>query len=107
MCISLYCVFFYERVGDQRERHVLTHSFPTRRSSDLFVDLNADELKPRGWGHLHKPEFTAPEDMALYELHVRDFSIDDVSVPASERGTFRAFTHRNRDRTSTRLNSSH
>jgi len=62
-----------------------------------FVDLDADDLKPRGWDHLHKPAFTAPEDMALYELHVRDFSISDGSVPAAERGTFRAFTHRNSD----------
>ena len=60
-----------------------------------FVDLDAADLKPRGWDHLHKPAFTAPEDMALYELHVRDFSISDTSVPAAERGTFRAFTHRN------------
>jgi pullulanase-type alpha-1,6-glucosidase len=59
-----------------------------------FVDLNAADLKPRGWHDLHKPAFTTPEDMALYELHVRDFSIGDDSVPAAERGTFRAFAHR-------------
>src|SRR3546814_6337378 len=26
----------FERYGDHRDLHVLTHSFPTRRSSDLF-----------------------------------------------------------------------
>src|SRR3546814_11229774 len=28
-------VFFFERYGDHRDLHVRTHSFPTRRSSDL------------------------------------------------------------------------
>src|SRR3546814_1709067 len=27
--------FFFSLSGDHRDRHVLTHSFPTRRSSDL------------------------------------------------------------------------
>src|SRR3546814_21007567 len=27
--------FFFSRYGDHRDLHVLTHSFPTRRSSDL------------------------------------------------------------------------
>jgi pullulanase len=30
--------------------------------------------------------------MAIYELHVRDFSIADETVPSAERGTFAAFT---------------
>src|SRR3546814_12924668 len=28
-------VFFFESYGHHRDRHVMTHSFPTRRSSDL------------------------------------------------------------------------
>ena len=28
----------------------------------------------------------------LYELHMRDFSANDTSVPAPLRGTFKAFT---------------
>jgi pullulanase-type alpha-1,6-glucosidase len=35
-----------------------------------------------------------PENIELYELHVRDFSINDTSVPAGMRGTFSAFTQR-------------
>src|SRR3546814_11969544 len=30
-----YFMFFFLRYGDHRDLHVLTHSFPTRRSSDL------------------------------------------------------------------------
>src|SRR3546814_16464007 len=33
--IVLSVLFFFSCYGDHRERHVLTHSFPTRRSSDL------------------------------------------------------------------------
>src|SRR3546814_16940665 len=30
-------LFFFELYGDHRDLHVLTHSFPTRRSSDLEI----------------------------------------------------------------------
>src|SRR3546814_9894858 len=33
--------FFCEGYGDHRDLHVLTHSFPTRRSSDLAWGLTA------------------------------------------------------------------
>src|SRR3546814_2861439 len=33
------CDFFCECYGDHRDLHVLTHSFPTRRSSDLKVGM--------------------------------------------------------------------
>ena len=61
----------------------------------LLVDL--DDHKPRGWDRLRKPKLDQPEDSTIYELHVRDFSITDETVPARDRGTFRAFTHRNSD----------
>ena len=38
-----------------------------------------------------KPRLEAPEDSVIYELHVRDFSMHDESVPAALRGTFKAF----------------
>ena len=30
--------------------------------------------------------------MTIYELHLRDFSINDASVPAAHRGKYLAFT---------------
>ncbi|WP_346837495.1 pullulanase-type alpha-1,6-glucosidase [Microbulbifer sp. SAOS-129_SWC] len=59
-----------------------------------IVNLDDADLKPRGWNHLHKPRLDNPEDISLYELHVRDFSIADKSVPQDERGTFAAFAER-------------
>lgn len=57
-----------------------------------FVDLNDADLKPTGWdGHV-VPAAIAPEEAAIYELHVRDFSIRDQSTPANHRGKYLAFT---------------
>ena len=57
-----------------------------------LIDLSAT-AKPDGWSTLEKPALAAFEDITLYELHVRDFSIIDETVPEAERGTFKAFTH--------------
>ena len=57
-----------------------------------IVDLGDPEFRPPGWNGLKKPALQQPEDTVLYELHVRDFSWNDASVPAELRGTFRAFT---------------
>jgi pullulanase/glycogen debranching enzyme len=66
-------------------------SMDSKRSQ--IVDLyNDPALKPAGWDSFAKPPIAAPEDIVVYELHVRDFSISDLSVPANRRGTFKAFT---------------
>ncbi|MEJ2558697.1 MAG: alpha-amylase family glycosyl hydrolase, partial [Anaerolineae bacterium] len=57
-----------------------------------IVDLNDAALKPGGWDSLEKPELADPEDIAIYELHVRDFSANDPTVPEELKGTFKAFT---------------
>ena len=57
-----------------------------------IVDLNEADLKPEGWDNLEKPALAAPEDIVLYELHIRDFSITDPSVSEELRGTYEAFT---------------
>jgi pullulanase-type alpha-1,6-glucosidase len=58
-----------------------------------IVDLDDPALKPAGWDALRKPAVESFVDVVVYELHVRDFSIRDASLPASARGTFKAFTH--------------
>lgn len=62
----------------------------SRRS--LIVDLGSDELLPEGWNGLAKPDLDAPEDIVIYELHVRDFSISDQTVDDDARGKFSAFS---------------
>ena len=43
-------------------------------------------LKPAGWNRLAKPPLPKPENSTIYELHVRDFSINDATVPARAPG---------------------
>jgi pullulanase-type alpha-1,6-glucosidase len=69
----------------------------TNSQQSVLVNLNGRSLKPAGWGRLAKPALPKPENSTIYELHVRDFSIGDDTVPARHRGTYVAFTHRRSD----------
>lgn len=62
-----------------------------------IVDLSDLALKPEGWDTVPKPALAAPEDITLYELHVRDFSAADETVPEPLRGTYAAFGQQNSD----------
>ncbi|TGO05777.1 pullulanase-type alpha-1,6-glucosidase [Serinibacter arcticus] len=64
----------------------------TNSTSSVVVDLAADDLKPELWEDTAAPIVDRPVDRAIYELHVRDFSIGDTTVPEAERGTYKAFT---------------
>jgi len=65
----------------------------TNSARSLVVDLDDPALAPPGWATLDAPDIAQPEDRNIYELHIRDFSIGDTTVPAGERGTYLAFTH--------------
>ena len=57
------------------------------------ADLNSAHLKPANWDSHPSPKTVKhPADMVIYELHVRDFSINDASVPVAQRGKYLAFT---------------
>ncbi|ANC72346.1 pullulanase-type alpha-1,6-glucosidase [Deinococcus radiodurans] len=65
----------------------------TRNSThSVFADLSDNSQKPAGWNALKKPALRSFADLSFYELHLRDFSAADASVPAAERGTYLAFT---------------
>ncbi|PIE34573.1 alpha-dextran endo-1,6-alpha-glucosidase, partial [candidate division KSB3 bacterium] len=70
-------------------------SLSTNSTRSQIVDLNDVDLQPKNWTSLQKPVLEALEDIVLYELHVRDFSISDQSVPTESRGRFVAFTESN------------
>ncbi|MBB2910158.1 pullulanase-type alpha-1,6-glucosidase [Streptosporangium becharense] len=57
-----------------------------------LVDLSDRELRPDGWSSQAKPRAVPQEKASVYELHVRDFSASDATVPAGRRGTYAAFT---------------
>jgi pullulanase-type alpha-1,6-glucosidase len=89
----------YVRGTNRVETNVVTdpYSVSLARNStrSQFVSLDDAALQPHGWRSLAKPALAAPADIVLYELHVRDFSATDASVPETLRGTFAAFTRRN------------
>ncbi|MCZ7574228.1 MAG: pullulanase-type alpha-1,6-glucosidase [Ardenticatenaceae bacterium] len=92
----LYSVVVYAPSTGQVEHNLVTDpysiSLSTNSQRSQIVDLNDSSLKPPGWDTLVKPPFGSPEDIAVYELHVRDFSVNDPRVPAEISGTFKAFT---------------
>jgi pullulanase len=55
----------------------------------MVVDLEA--TNPTGWFDYKVPGFTNPVDAVIYELHVRDFSINETSGMVN-RGKYLAFT---------------
>ncbi len=94
----LYEVEVYVPATGQIEHNLVIDPYSialsTNSQRSLIINLEDPKLKPTGWDSQIKPPLAAPEDITLYELHVRDFSINDASVPADERGTYKAFTHR-------------
>ncbi|MFD0308830.1 pullulanase-type alpha-1,6-glucosidase [Streptomyces sp. NPDC127119] len=58
----------------------------------LVVDLDDKSLAPGGWSGLKKPRAVPLKDAQIQELHIRDFSVEDGTVPAKDKGTYRAFT---------------
>ncbi|MFI1535700.1 pullulanase-type alpha-1,6-glucosidase [Streptomyces anandii] len=63
----------------------------------LVVDLDDKVLAPGGWSKLAKPKAVPLRDAQIQELHIRDFSVADKTVPAKDQGTYLAFTDKNSD----------
>ncbi|MFL6696658.1 MAG: hypothetical protein ACJ8GJ_05785, partial [Vitreoscilla sp.] len=76
-----------------------------RVTDPYSISLNADSrrsyigalrdasLMPPGWRRDVAPATVAKStDMTIYELHLRDFSVGDASIPAAHRGKYLAFT---------------
>ena len=95
----LYEVEVYVHSTGQIEHNFVTdpysHSLALNSTRSQIVDLTQANHKPRGWDSLAKPPLSAPEDISIYEIHVRDFSASDPRVPEEMKGTFRAFTLNN------------
>ncbi|MDG5767941.1 pullulanase-type alpha-1,6-glucosidase [Balneolales bacterium ANBcel1] len=94
-------VTVYHHENNQVNTFDVTDPYSVSLSTDSkysqLVDLSGDEsLMPDGWGSLKK-SLPNKTDISLYEIHMRDFSIFDSSVPEAHRGTYLAFTHNGRE----------
>jgi pullulanase-type alpha-1,6-glucosidase len=92
-----YEVTVFVRATGRVEVNRVTDPYSLGLSADsqrsLVVDLESDETGPAGWRGLQKKATgDSPVATSIYELHVRDFSANDASVPAAWRGKFLAFT---------------
>ncbi|MET0866402.1 MAG: pullulanase-type alpha-1,6-glucosidase [Nakamurella sp.] len=94
----LYEVEVYVPATGKVEKNRVTDPYSvaltTNSTASVIADLSAASLTPAGWASLAKPALEQPDDSTIYELHIRDFSINDDSVPAANRGTYLAFTNR-------------
>lgn len=71
--------------------YALSLTADSRRS--YITRLDAAQHKPPGWdADASPPTVQAMTDMNVYELHVRDFSINDLTVTPEYRGKYLAFT---------------
>ena len=77
-------------VNSVTDPYSLSLSADSARSQ--IVDLSDAKLAPRTWKTTPAPKAIPVGDQEITELHVRDFSAADTSVPAADRGTYLAFT---------------
>jgi pullulanase-type alpha-1,6-glucosidase len=97
----LYEVEVFVHSTGQVETNIVTDPYSLSLSMNStrtqIVDIDHSSLKPGRWDRTLKPPVAEPEDIVLYELHIRDFSANDDTVPAEQQGTYRAFTRGNSD----------
>lgn len=90
-----YAVEVYVPTTGQVETNVVTDPYSVGLTLDsthsVAVDLDAADWRPKVWRGTPAPVVENPVDQTIYELHVRDFSITDETVPERLRGTYGAF----------------
>jgi pullulanase len=91
---------FVPGVGLVRNRvtdpYSLSLSADSQRS--WIGDLNDPRWQPPGWASTPRPATVkANTDLVVYELHVRDFSVQDKTVNVAHRGKYLAFTETQSD----------
>ncbi|KAF7820192.1 pullulanase 1, chloroplastic [Senna tora] len=99
-CYYVYEVIVYHPSTLRVEKCYANDPYARGLSSDgrrtFLINLNSDELKPEGWDDLanEKPVVHSFSDISIYEMHIRDFSANDLSVHPELRGGYLAFTMR-------------
>ena len=78
-------------------RNLITDPYSLTLAADSVrsevINLDDTRMKPTGWDASTPPTTVTTEtDQTVYELHVRDFSANDATVPSAHRGKYLAFT---------------
>ncbi|MEM7627970.1 MAG: type I pullulanase [Planctomycetota bacterium] len=69
------------------------HCFAATADSSRSVVLDFDRVTPPDFGNIPTPKLEATTDEIIYEIHVRDVSIDDPSLDEALRGTYLGLIH--------------
>ncbi len=96
---------FDETVYAPSTRTVVENFVTDPYSADLAIngvktrmtDLDSDTNKPAGWDADRAPALSRLNDLSIYELHVRDFSVGDAHAVPGHRGTYMAFADKGSD----------
>ena len=95
-CQYLWEVRVYVPSTLQVETNIVTDPYSTALTTDstrsVAVDLADPRLSPEQWAHAPARPVRNDSARSIYELHLRDFSAADGTVPPELRGTYRAFT---------------
>ena len=95
-CQYLWEVRVYVPSTRRVETNVVTDPYSTALTTDstrsIAVDLADPRLAPERWATTRAPAVRNDSARSIYELHLRDFSAADDTVPPELRGTYRAFT---------------
>ncbi|XP_061362287.1 pullulanase 1, chloroplastic [Gastrolobium bilobum] len=97
-CYYVYEVCVYHPSTLRVEKCYANDPYARGLSSDgrrtFLLNLDSDELKPDGWDSQanEKPILHSFSDISIYEMHIRDFSANDLSVQPELRGGYLAFT---------------
>jgi len=95
-CQYLWEVRVYVPSTRRVETNVVTDPYSTALTTDstrsVAVDLADPHLAPEQWATTRAPAVRNDSARSIYELHLRDFSAADGTVPPELRGTYRAFT---------------
>ena len=78
------------------EKNLVTDPYSVSLTVDstrsVAVNMNNPSVAPTVWTNSKAPVIQDDAQRSIYELHVRDFSAADTSVPEYMRGTYMAFT---------------
>ncbi|MBU4189318.1 MAG: pullulanase-type alpha-1,6-glucosidase [Propionicimonas sp.] len=83
---------YYERVLANQVTDPYSQALTVNSTYSVLVDLSDPALAPQQWLTAAPPALENPVDQVIYELHLRDFSVHDSTVPVELRGSFLAAT---------------
>lgn len=82
----------YQRVVANAVTDPYSQALTVNSTHSVLVDLDDPTLAPPRWQDSRPPVLEQRVDQVIYELHLRDFSIHDDTVPSRLRGSFLATT---------------